>query len=211
MALVNGFAVNRYIGRIKISPLDFIARIFLILFLTSALPCFAEEEKNSKGVYRDEEVKFEEVEVLAVDSREKAESLAKTLEDSGYRPIVVKEDIGGKQVYKVFILAPKGEQIPPQDKERYYESDQKPSWDILGRQNRLVHASLTLSGVYTDNVLNRRENRISDFSTVLSPAFWLALPHTSENIAPVALSVRPALREARCRSLRLTPRLLARE
>ena len=68
--------------------------------------------KNSKGVSEDELIPLEKVEVLTVDSRDKAESLAKTLEDSGYRSIVVAEDLGGKQVYKVFILVHKGEQIP---------------------------------------------------------------------------------------------------
>ena len=182
-------------------------QIFLILSLTSALPCFAGEEKNSEGISEDKVIPLERVEIAALDSRDKAESFAKTLEGSGYRTIVVTEDKGGRQVYKVFILINEGEQYnipnysgeqlhdsaetkPSQDKESSSGSDRKPSWDILGRQNRYVHGSLTLSGIYTDNVLNSRDNKKSDFSTVLSPAIWLTVPHSNENIAPVALSVR---------------------
>jgi polysaccharide biosynthesis protein VpsM len=185
----NTFAHWHIRGR-KSSLLILMSLAVLILFLTAEVPCFAVEEQNRKVAFEDETVPLEKIEVLTADSRDKAESLAKTLEESGYRPIVVTEDLGGKPVYKVFILLPKGEQIPARDKERYYESEKKPSWDILGRQNRIVHGSLTLSGIYTDNVLNSNHNRISDFSTVLSPALWLVLPHTSENIAPAALDVR---------------------
>ena len=187
MASGNNLVHGNISGRIN-TPLVFIAKIFLILFLAAALPCFAEEEKNSKGVSAYEADSLERVEVLTVDSRDKAESLAKTLEESGYRSLVVKEDIGGKEVYKVFILVDKGEQV--QSQEKNYGSDRKSSWDILGRQRRIVHAALTLSGVYTDNVLNSHNNKIDDFSTLLSPALWLALPHTSENITPSVLNVR---------------------
>ena len=69
-------------------------QIFVILSLAVALPCFAAEVKNSKGISEDELIPLEKVEVLTVDSRDKAESLAKTLEDSGYRSIVVTEDTG---------------------------------------------------------------------------------------------------------------------
>ena len=195
-----------YIRGSKISPLVFRAQILIILSLAIALPCFAAEMNNSKGISEDELIPLEKVEVLTVDSKDKAESLAKTLEGSGYRSTVVTEGLGDKQVYKVFILVPKGEQynvtaipggasqdsagtMPTQDKEN---AGGKPSWDVLGRQNRLVHGSLTLTGIYTDNVLNSHNNKISDFSTLLSPAIWLVLPHSDENVAPVPLSVRPS-------------------
>jgi polysaccharide biosynthesis protein VpsM len=199
------FFVNWHIRGRKNIPLVFIAQIFVILSLAAALPCFAGEVKNGKSISEDEIIPLEKVEILTIDSRDKAESLVKTLEDSGYRSIVVTESLGGKPVYKVFILVHNGEQLTDssggrtqgsaeikaaQDKEHSYDSDRKPSWDILGRQNRLVHGSLTLSGVFTDNVLNSSDNKKSDFSTLLSPALWLVFPHTNENIAPAALSVR---------------------
>ncbi len=108
----NRYGINWYIVGIKASPLVFLKQVFVILFLTVALPVLPTEVKAGNNMSEDELIPLEKVEVLTVDSREKAEDLAKTLEESGYRSIVETEKLGGKEVYKVFILVRKGEMIP---------------------------------------------------------------------------------------------------
>jgi predicted porin len=196
----------RHTRGVKSAPVLFTVTIIIALFVISPFSCFAGHAQDSNKISEDELVPFEKVEVLTTNSQDKAETFAKTLEGSGYKSTVVKEGIGDKQVYKVFILINEAEEDirnlsgelsqdpagmkPVQENERRYESDKKPSWDILGRQERYVHASLALSGIYTNNVENSRDNKKSDFSTVLSPAIWLVVPHTRRDVAPAELSVR---------------------
>jgi hypothetical protein len=166
--------------------------------------------KEGQNIPEDAFIPLEKIEILSFDSLEKAERFAETLKGSGYRPLILTEPSGDQHLHRVFILIDQGEQYVPagfssgqpvvayekaapvqdQDKERNYEAAKKPSWDILGRQNRHVHGSLAVSGIYTDNVLNSRDDKKSDFSTVLSPALWVTIPNTNENIAPAVLMVR---------------------
>lgn len=163
--------------------------------------------QNEAGLQEQESIALEKVELLSFDSLEMAEDFAKTLEDSGYTALILTESSGDRQMHRVFILIDQGEEHVPgalsgslpevtdehavmEEKERLYESAQEPLWNVLGRQNRHVHGSLSLSGIYTDNVLNSKDNKESDFSTILSPAIWLVLPYAKEELAPLALSVR---------------------
>ena len=60
----------------------------------------------------------------------------------------------------------------------------------LEERERYLHASLTLSGIFTDNALNSTDNKKSDFTTILSPVIWIVFPYSSQNIAPMSLSLR---------------------
>ncbi len=144
---------------------------------TSASPCFAGGVEEIKNISENELIPLEKVEVITLGSREKAETFARELEKSGYKTIVTAGDKGDSPVYKVFILIEKKDQNIPdlsgelsqgpadnkttQNKKRSYESDKKPSWEVLGRQHRYVHASLTLSGIFTDNALNSKNDKKS--------------------------------------------------
>jgi polysaccharide biosynthesis protein VpsM len=53
---------------------------------------------------------------------------------------------------------------------------ERPSEAMFGRENRSVHPFLTITEYYTDNAFNSKEDKKSDFFTVLSPGIWLAVP-----------------------------------
>lgn len=177
--------------------------LLLILCITSAPPCLAGGSEEIENTPVKELIPFEKVEVITFGSREKAESFAGELEKSGYKTTVATGDKGD---YKVFIVIDRKDQgIPklsgegPADNKStqdeapggYNKSDNKLSWGIIGRQRRNVHASLSLSGIFTDNALNSSSNKKSDFSTILSPAIWLVLPASDQNITPLwSISLR---------------------
>jgi hypothetical protein len=50
------------------------------------------------------------------------------------------------------------------------------SWDILGKKGKRIHASLSLTGVYTDNAYNSSVDEESDLSLYLSPEIWITFP-----------------------------------
>ena len=184
----------------KFTPLLLILHICLILCIASAAPCFAGGVEEIKNIPEKELIPLEKVEVITLGSREEAENFARELEMSGYKTIVINEDRGDNQGYKVFILINKKDQnIPelseepsqgPADNKISQESDNKPSWEILGRRHRNVRASLAVSGIFTDNALNSKSNEKSDFSTILSPAIWILFPYSNQNITLLSLSLR---------------------
>jgi hypothetical protein len=48
----------------------------------------------------------------------------------------------------------------------------------------------SFTGIYTDNVLNSRNNKKADFSTVLTPEIWLAVPGIKQKLSLLTLSPR---------------------
>ncbi|MFZ2199088.1 MAG: outer membrane beta-barrel protein [Thermodesulfovibrionales bacterium] len=174
----------------KFTPLLLIPYLCLILCFTSAPPCFAGDAEEIENIQAKELIPLEKVEVITLGSREKAEGFANELEKSGYKTMI---STGDKGDYKVFILMDKKDRNLP-DLSGYTSQGptdkNKPSWEILGRQHRNVHASLTLSGIYTDNALNSSSDKTSDFSTILSPAIWILFPYSGQSITPLSLSLR---------------------
>ncbi len=171
-----------HVSRVKFTPLLLI-HLCLILCITSARPCFAGGAEEIENISEKELIPLEKVEVITLGSKEEAESFAGELEKSGYKTTVITGDKGD---YKVFIVMNKKGEVPG----GYNKSDNKPSWEILGRRHRNVHASLTLSGIYTDNALNSTSDKKSDFSTILSPVIWIVLPYSSRNVEPMSISLR---------------------
>lgn len=204
------FRANKLHEHLHVSQAMFMYQfLFLLLFIsciTSSPPCFAGGVEKINTIPEKELIPLEKVNVITLDSREKAESFARDLEKSGYKTVVTAGEKGDSQNYKVFILIDKKEQNPSdasgglsqgpadnittQDKTRSYESDEKPSWGMLEKRHRYVHASLSLSGIYTDNALSSTNNKQSDFSTFLSPAIWIEFPYSSQHLAPLSLSSR---------------------
>jgi hypothetical protein len=191
---------------VKFTPLLLILHICLILCIVSTSPCFAGDEEEIKNIPEKELIPLEKIELITLGSREEAENFAGEMERSGYRTIVIPDDKGDDQGYKVYILINKKDRNIPdhsgelsqgpaddkttQDEAPGYKSDKKPSWEILGRRHRYVHASLSLSGIFTDNALNSTSDKESDFSTFLSPAIWIVFPSSTQNVAPLSLSLR---------------------
>jgi len=59
---------------------------------------------------------------------------------------------------------------------------ERPSEEIFGMKGGYIHPFLSVTEFFTDNVLNSRDNRKSDFATVLSPGIWLTFPHVKEKL-----------------------------
>ncbi|MDP2156210.1 MAG: outer membrane beta-barrel protein, partial [Nitrospirota bacterium] len=62
------------------------------------------------------------------------------------------------------------------------------TWSLLGKKGKIIHAAVTLTGIFTDNAFNAKENRKSDFSMFLTPEIWLNLPRTDKAVSPGGLS-----------------------
>ena len=138
-----------------------------------------------------------EVEFSSFATIEEAESLARRLEESGYSPTIrtgTSEE--GKPLYRVLVVLRKGETLDPgkiaADFEETIPESKKADWSLLGRKGSNMHGSLTLTGIYTDNAFNTREDKKSNFTTLLSPEIWLTVPHISQKTAPAGLSPRAA-------------------
>lgn len=66
------------------------------------------------------------------------------------------------------------------------------SSDIFGGKGGYIHPSLSITELYSDNVFNDSSNEIDDYATVLSPAIWLAIPGTRQQILEIdSSSVTP--------------------
>ena len=61
-------------------------------------------------------------------------------------------------------------------------SIERPSGAIFGTKGGYIHPFLSVTEFFTDNVLYNRDNKKSDFATVLSPGVWLTFPHVKEKL-----------------------------
>ena len=174
------------------------AVLFLFVFFSpfAVLPSSAQDQP-AKALPEYGNVVPREVEFPGVHSLEEAQSLSRKLEGSGYRTTIRTEvDEEGKSLYRVLALPgagepPGGEPFPPET-EPQYSSPEKPSWSLLGRKGSNLHGALTLTGIYTDNAYNTRDDKKSNFSTLLSPEIWLTVPGISQKTTPVGLAPRAA-------------------
>lgn len=68
-----------------------------------------------------------------------------------------------------------------------------PADDLFGTQRGYFHPSLSLSGVYTDNLKNSLSATAEDdFITVITPAIWLSFPGQLEPAEPLATDTTSA-------------------
>jgi hypothetical protein len=170
----------------KFLMLSLIFSFFLMLSaLMPALSVGAEatpgDERKNPGA--------DEVEIASFENREEAENLVKRMQESGFEPIIREEATDGKTVYKVFVILTGAAPVPPQVgvkrggteliEDRPTGTLKLAGGDIFGRAGYL-HAALSLTGVYTDNAYNTSSDKVSDFSTYLSPEIWLSLPRVKQ-------------------------------
>ncbi len=117
--------------------------------------------------------------------REEAEAFLGKLIESGYTgSIEQQKDSRGQIEYQVYALLP-----------GMYMGDEGPkslTWSLLGTRGKNIHAALTLSGIFTDNAFNSREDRKSGFSVILTPEIWLNLPRTDRAVSYGGLYPRTA-------------------
>jgi len=62
------------------------------------------------------------------------------------------------------------------------------SGDVFGRRGGYLHPFLSISEYYTDNVVNAKGEKKSDFITVISPGVWLTIPRIYEKLLSVDTS-----------------------
>ena len=62
------------------------------------------------------------------------------------------------------------------------------SGDVFGRRGGYLHPFLSISEYYTDNVINAKGEKKSDFITVISPGVWLTIPRIYEKLLSVDTS-----------------------
>gem|GEM_PF-2998113 len=156
-----------------------------------ALPSSAQEPPKQSQPGYSEDVPGE-VEFSTFDTLEEAKNLTLRLEESGYKPTIkIDADEKGKPVYRVLVVLGKGESLVPFELPDTSEAG-KADWSLLGKKGSLLHGSLTLTGLYTDNAFNTRNDKKSNFTTILSPEIWLAAPRINQKTAPTGFSPRAA-------------------
>lgn len=121
-----------------------------------------------------------EIEVSRLATLEEAEALALKMRESGFKTVIrPAQGRGGAAFYSIFVVIHKDRSadvdVPPTNQVGL-AGEKKDTWEILGRQSRMIYPSVSLTAAYTDNVFNSRSYRQSDFSLVLTPQLNIALP-----------------------------------
>ena len=68
------------------------------------------------------------------------------------------------------------------------KSEDTISGDIFGKGGGYIHPSLTVGGIYSDNIFNTEKDKRDDFIWVISPEIWLALPGTRIKLVDLPVS-----------------------
>lgn len=61
--------------------------------------------------------------------------------------------------------------------------------DLFGKRGGYIHPFFAVTEYYTDNIYNSKEDKESDFVTVLSPGIWMTLPHIYEKLLLAETSI----------------------
>jgi hypothetical protein len=170
----------------------FIVSFFLVISALMPIPTAAEVAPSGTDADLNRPGR-DEVEFASFENLEEAEGLVQRMRESGFEPVIREVTTGEKTVYKVFVIlsdAPAGEgHLPSRGgierggteliEDRPVGTLKMSGGDIFGRAGYL-HSALSLTGVYTDNAYNTATDRVSDFSTILSPEIWLSLPRVKQ-------------------------------
>ena len=131
------------------------------------------------------ENRVEKTEMGRFSDRETAKKFLGKLTESGYTGSVEQQKgNNGQTEYLVYAL------LPAPDREE--AGSESLTWSLLGAKGKNIHAAVTLTGIFTDNAFNSRDNRKSDFSMFLTPEVWLNLPRTDIAASYAGLSPRSA-------------------
>ncbi len=123
----------------------------------------------------------EKFEMGRFSDRETAKAFLSKLVESGYTGGIEQlKDSSGQAEYQVYVLLPVSAGGDA--------GSESLTWSLLGNKGKNMHAAVTLTGLFTDNAFNARENRKSDFSMFLTPEVWLNLPRTDKIVSAEGLS-----------------------
>ncbi len=76
---------------------------------------------------------------------------------------------------------------PPTEETPVGVERERLSGDVFGRGG-FLHPFLGITEYYTDNVFFTRDDRKSDFATIISPGIWLTVPHVYEKLLQIDTS-----------------------
>ncbi len=116
---------------------------------------------------------------------ETAKAYLLNLIESGYTGGIEQlKDSSGQVEYQVYVEL---SSVPEAD-----AGSESLTWSLLGTKGKNIHGAVTLTGIFTDNAFNARDNRKSDFSLFLTPEVWLNLPRTDKASSYDSVSPRSA-------------------
>jgi hypothetical protein len=127
----------------------------------------------------------QKLEMGRFNTMETAKAFLLNLVQSGYTGGIEQQKGSSGQVeYQVYVVL---SSLPEGD-----AGSESLTWSLLGTKGKNIHAAVTLTGIFTDNAFNAKENRKSDFSMVLTPEIWLNLPRTDKAVSYESTSPRSA-------------------
>lgn len=110
-----------------------------------------------------------------------AKALLLKLTESGYTGgLEQQKGSSGPAEYQVYLLLPAAVGADA--------GAESLTWSVLGEKGKNIHAAITLTGIFTDNAFNAKENHKDDFSMVLTPEIWLNAPRTDKAVSGGSLS-----------------------
>ncbi|MBI5100265.1 MAG: outer membrane beta-barrel protein [Nitrospirae bacterium] len=71
-------------------------------------------------------------------------------------------------------------EVGPAEEETPPIGSKKQDEDLLEKKDRNIHPFLAFAEYYSDNIFNARDNKESDFVTVISPGIWFNIPGIKE-------------------------------
>ena len=86
--------------------------------------------------------------------------------------------VPGEVARKSDVIQPSAEQPPVGSTKERSSSDA----ELFGKKGGYVHPFLAVTEFYTDNVFYSKNDKKSDFATVLSPGIWLTVPGVYEKL-----------------------------
>ena len=156
---------------------------FILLSTCSVLAADTPEQALSKSnnTTAGQTAQSAKVEMGRFSHIETAKAFLLKLTESGYTGgIEQQQGSSGQPEYQVFLLLPAAVGADA--------GSESLTWSLLGNKGKNIHAAVTLTGIFTDNAFNTKDNRKSDFSMFLTPEIWLNVPRTDTAVSPGGLA-----------------------
>lgn len=129
------------------------------------------------GTGEDRNGALAETEVGKFETRQDAVDFIKRISERGYVTIL-RSDVSkeGKTIYRVFVVI-RGNEKPSADVASKPErAGTVKTGNLFEQSGRNLHAGASVSGTYTDNAFNTKDDRKSGYVVSISPEMWLLFP-----------------------------------
>jgi hypothetical protein len=106
----------------------------------------------------------------------------------GDKRIAVKQNAVSHSISRSGDIGPEPSPVQQREEEAPVGATRKRlSGDVFGKGG-FLHPFLAVTEYYTDNVFFTKDNRKSDFATIISPGIWLTVPHVYERLLHIDTS-----------------------